>query len=146
MDPDAEARRSAQEDIRAQLSLAGELGGCGVFVIPILDYTQNYPGGPRTGRTRDGAREGLTDSLAELAAHAHQAGATLLFEVINRYESPVANSLTECAEIVQRVAQINFRLNANLFHMNIEEDDPVAALRQHWTVLGHFHAGDSMRT
>ncbi len=146
VDPDAEARRAAKEDIRALLDLAGELDGCGVFVIPILGYTHAYPGGPRTGRTPDGDREVLIEGLSELAAYAHQARATLFLEVINRYESPVANTLAEGAEIARRVAQPAFRLNADFFHMNIEEADPAAALWQCGTALGHIHAGDSTRT
>lgn len=146
IDPDAEARRAAREDISALLGMAGELGGCGVFVIPILGYTHALPGGLTTGRTTEGDREVLVDGLGELSGHAHAAGSKLWLEVINRYESPIVNTLAEGAEIVGRVSHADFRLNADFFHANIEEGDPPEALRQHAALVGHIHAGDSKRT
>ena len=146
IDPDEEMRRAAREDITRLLELAGEIGNCGVFVIPILGYTHAYPGGLTTGRSREEDRALLTDQLSVLAQRAEQVGAMLWLEVINRYESPVANTLAEGAAIIRAVGSSACRLNADFFHMNIEEADLSAALRQYGEFVGHIHAGDSMRT
>ena len=146
IDPDEELQRAAREDITRLLELAGEIGNCGVFVIPILGYTHAYPGGLTTGRSREEDRALLTDQLSVLAQRAEQVGAMLWLEVINRYESPVANTLAEGAAIIRAVGSSACRLNADFFHMNIEEADLSAALRQYGEFVGHIHAGDSTRT
>ncbi|MBV7337228.1 sugar phosphate isomerase/epimerase [Chloroflexi bacterium TSY] len=146
IDPNPDARQAARHDISRLLELAGEIGNCGVFVIPILGYTHAYPGAPSTGRSRDDDRSLLTEQLAMLAQRAEQLKTMLWLEVINRYESPIANTLAEGATIIENVGSPACKLNADFFHMNIEEADLPAALRQVGSLVGHVHAADSTRT
>ena len=145
IDPDADARQAALVDIGTLLELSGEIGECGVFVIPILGYTHAYPGAPVTGRTRQEDRDLLTEQLAALSRIAEQAGTMLWLEVINRYESPVANTIAESAAIVRDIGSSQCALNVDFFHMNIEEANLLEALRRNGRHVGHVHAGDSTR-
>ena len=146
IDPDIEMQRVAIEDITKLLDLAGEIGNCGVFVIPILGCTNAYPGAPSTGRTPDDDRKLLIDQLSLLAKRAKEVGTMIWLEVINRYESTVANTLAEGAAIIKAVNNSACLLTADFFHMNIEETDLTAALDQYCKFLGHIHIGDSIRT
>ena len=146
IDPDVEMQRAALEDITKLLDLAGEIGNCGVFVIPILGCTNAYPDAPNTGRPPEDDRNLLINQLSLLAKRAKQAGTMLWLEVINRYESPVANTLAEGAAIIKAVGSSSCLLTADFFHMHIEEADPLGALKQYSQFLGHIHAGDSTRT
>ena len=146
IDPEIEMQRVAFEDITKLLDLAGDIGNCGVFVIPILGCTNAYPGAPSTGRTPDDDRNLLIDQLSLLANRAKEVGTMIWLEVINRYESTVANTLAEGAAIIKAVNNSACLLTADFFHMNIEETDLTAALDKYCKFLGHIHIGDSIRT
>jgi sugar phosphate isomerase/epimerase len=146
IDPDPVARRGARSDVAALLDFAGEIGNCGVIVIPILGCTNAYPGARTTGRTQEDDRALLCEVLTDLAHYADRAGAELWLELINRYESPVGNTLVEGMAIMEAVKNPAFRLHADFFHMNIEEDDLPSALAQTGESLAYVHCADSKRT
>jgi sugar phosphate isomerase/epimerase len=96
------------------------------------------------GVSRDDALGHLGDALDELAAYAERRDVTpLLFEPLNRYETNLVNRLADGAALLERVGP-PVRLLADLFHMNIEERDVAAAIRDSgW--IGHVHLADSNR-
>ena len=146
IDPNPDARQAAMEDISRLIKLAGDVGAIGVFVIPILGYTIALPGGPSTGRTQDEDRELLANLLGELGRKAEKNGTKVLLEVINRYESPIANRLSESATIIKASGSKACQLHADFFHMNIEESNLAEALYSTADLLGYVHLADSMRT
>ena len=87
----------------------------------------------------------LLDGLAELGAHAEQAGVVLLLEPLNRYEDHMVNTVAQAAELIAEAGSAGVRILADTYHMNIEEDDPCAALRSVAGVLGAVHLSDSNR-
>jgi sugar phosphate isomerase/epimerase len=132
--PDAGLRADAVAQLRSQLSVVGELGGVGVVT-------------PASCGTRDEAvgRPALLAALAELGEHAVAAGVTLFLEPLNRYEDHLVNRLEQAASLVDEVGLPSVRVGAGTFHMNIEEDDPVAALVLFGSHVGHVHVSDSNR-
>jgi len=145
IDPDPEQQRMAQEDITSLLNMAGELG-CGVFIIPILGYSNAYPGSRVTGRTAEEDRAILIEALSKLAQRAQKKGTTLLLEVINRYESPICNRLEESAQLIRDINNPACKIHPDFYHMNIEEPDLTAALRIAGDTIGYVHVGDSHRS
>jgi sugar phosphate isomerase/epimerase len=69
----------------------------------------------------------------------------LLFEPLNRYEDHMVNTVAAAAELVAAAGTPGVRILADTYHMNIEEDDICAALREHASVLGAVHLSDSNR-
>ena len=69
----------------------------------------------------------------------------LLLEPLNRYETNMVNNLDAGAGLIQGLATKNVLLLADLFHMNIEEANPPAALRAATGLIGHVHFVDSNR-
>jgi sugar phosphate isomerase/epimerase len=148
-DFDAGRRRDAVEQLRSQLSVIAELGGAGVltpaswgmFSLRLPPFT------PPRQPTED--RKVLLEALVELAAHAAAEGVWLAVEPINRYEDFMVNRLDEAAGLADEVEREtglgSVRVCADLFHMNIEEDDLAAAIRAAGPHIAHVHVDDTNR-
>jgi sugar phosphate isomerase/epimerase len=94
---------------------------------------------------REQAMDWFREALDELGEAAAAQGVPLLLEPLNRYESNVLNRLGQTLEFVQSLDTGNVRILADLFHMNIEEADMAAAIREVGPLLGHVDFADSNR-
>jgi len=148
-DFDADKRRDAVAQLRSQLSVIADLGGMGVltpaswgmFSLRLPPFTA-----PRSERED---REVLLEALAVLAEHAAREGVWLALEPINRYEDYMINRLDQAVSLAEEVEQElgldSIRVCADLFHMNIEEDDLAKAITDTGRRLAHVHVDDSNR-
>lgn len=135
--PDAAIRHEAREFIRAIVDRAGE------FQAPAII-------GSMQGRwdgavSREHALAWLAEGLVDLGQHALQRGVPLLYEPLNRYETNLFNRVGDAAAWVRTLPTNNVRVLADLYHMNIEETDLPAALREAGSTIGHVHFADSNR-
>jgi sugar phosphate isomerase/epimerase len=143
---DADLRRDAIENVKSQLSVIAELGGVGVVTPAAYGmYTRKLPPFDPPPRTEDEDAEVLVASLSELGEHAASEGVAVLFEPLNRYEDHMVNRLDQAAVIVRAVGSDAVKLVVDTYHMNIEEDDPPAAVRAAAALVGHVQLGDSAR-
>ncbi|WP_197061070.1 sugar phosphate isomerase/epimerase family protein [Microbacterium mangrovi] len=71
--------------------------------------------------------------------------ARILLEPINRYESRYLNRVSDNVRLIDEVAHPNAGLLPDLFHMSIEESDPVQAICDAGDRIVHVHLGDSNR-
>jgi sugar phosphate isomerase/epimerase len=94
---------------------------------------------------REQSLDWLRAALNELGRHAETYGVPLLLEPLNRYETNVFNTLAQTVAFVQTLGTSNIRVLADLFHMNIEEADLPAAIREVGPLLGHVDFADSNR-
>jgi sugar phosphate isomerase/epimerase len=85
----------------------------------------------------------LRPALEEFGERAKKAGTTFLLEPLNRYEGNVINTIADAAELIGSLATRNVTILADLFHMNIEEQDLCAALRS--PLITHVQLADSNR-
>jgi sugar phosphate isomerase/epimerase len=136
--PGTDDRRRARDFIRGIIDFAGPLGA-----PAIIGSMQGRSGGD--GLDHASALGYLAEALEELGSHAAQYGVPLIFEPINRYETNMANTLAAGTAIVDALSTRNVVILADLFHMNIEEADPPAALRAAGRAVGHVHFVDSNR-
>jgi sugar phosphate isomerase/epimerase len=135
--PSPAERARAFEFVRSIVDLAGAFGAPAVI-------------GSMQGRSGDGVDHEtavglLLDALEELGEHARQYGAPVVYEPLNRYETNMANTLEDGVALLRRLSTENVVLLADLFHMNIEEQDLAAALRSAGPRVGHVHLVDSNR-
>ena len=84
-------------------------------------------------------------SLGELMRVAEDCGVTYCCEVVNRFEQYLLNTAREGVDFVKRLGSPNAKILLDTFHMNIEEDDMVCAIREAGSYLGHFHVGENNR-
>jgi sugar phosphate isomerase/epimerase len=87
----------------------------------------------------------FTESLEILAGKAANLGVPLIYEPLNRYESNLFNSLESSIKMLESLKTGSVRLLADLFHMNIEEDNLSQTILDFGNYIGHVHFADSNR-
>ena len=140
--PDATVRRDARAFIAEIVDLAGRFGA------PAIIGSMQGRWDAAVGVSREQALAWLGEAFDDLAARAAKHGVPLLYEPLNRYETNLLNRLGEAAVWLRSLptpGARNVRLLADLFHMNIEEADSAAALREAGALVGHVHFADSNR-
>jgi sugar phosphate isomerase/epimerase len=144
-DFDAERRRDAVANMKSQLSVIAELGGYGAVTPAAYGMFSRRlpPFAPPRSPAED--RAVLLEALGELGRHAASEGVWLLLEPLNRYEDHMVNTLDQAVELAKATGLDSVRVVADLFHMNIEEDDLAASIRRAAPFLGHVQLGDSNR-
>jgi len=80
--------------------------------------------------------------LADMAA---DHGIMLGMESLNRFEGYMINESYEAIDYVKAVNKPNVKVMLDTFHMNIEEDSIIEAIRKAGPLLGHFHVGEANR-
>jgi sugar phosphate isomerase/epimerase len=142
---DADLRADAVAQMRSQLSVIAELGGVGAMTPASYGMFSRRLPPFEPPRTEAEDREVLLAGLAELGEHAAREGVTLLLEPLNRYEDHMVNRLEQAAGLIDEVGLDSVRIGADTYHMNIEEDEPAAALVTFGRYLGHVQVSDSNR-
>jgi len=132
------AVRSAAEDfIRGIIDVAGAAGAPAII--------GSLQGSSGVGVPRAVALDHLAGALGRLAERARTHGQVLLYEPLNRYETNLFNRQADAAAFLADGGLDDVRLLCDLFHMNIEEEDPAATLRSCGGLVGHVHFADSNR-
>src|SRR5918993_1142199 len=148
-DFDAERRRDAVAQLRLQLSVIAELGGEGVLTPASWGmFSLRLPPFPPPRQSAED-RAVLLEGLVELSEHAAREGVWLALEPINRYEDYMLNRLEQAVDLAEEVERAtgygSVRVVADLFHMNIEEDDLAKAITAAGARIAHVHVDDSNR-
>jgi len=144
-DFDAENRREAIRTMKSLLTVIVEAGGFGAITPASFGMFSSRMSRLPPPRSPAEDRAVLLDALGELGEHARQVGGVLLLEPLNRYEDYLVNTLADGASLISELGLPTVRLMADTFHMNIEEADPAASLREHAGLLGHVQVADSNR-
>ncbi|MCC9655388.1 sugar phosphate isomerase/epimerase family protein [Rhodopirellula halodulae] len=135
--PDADHRAKARDFVKQMIDFGG------VYNAPaIIGSMQGKWGGDVS---RDQALAYLREALNELGPYAAQHNVPLFYEPLNRYETNLLRTVAEGVEFCKTLDNDNIKLLADLFHMNIEEADLAAAIREGKGYVGHIHFVDSNR-
>jgi D-psicose/D-tagatose/L-ribulose 3-epimerase len=134
---DQETVRRTQDYLRRCIEAAAGVGA------PVV-------GGPlyaATGALGHLSAEERAERIARVAEHlqpvldeAEKVGVGLAVEPLNRFETPLFNTVEQTQELLAAADHPNLGLLLDTFHMNIEERDPAAAIRVAGDRLFHFHA------
>jgi sugar phosphate isomerase/epimerase len=87
----------------------------------------------------------LGEALEHLGQHASNKGVSLIYEPLNRYETNLFNSYLGACDFIDQLSTNGVSLLADLFHMNIEEDNIAKVIKAGARHLGHVHFADSNR-
>ncbi len=136
-DPSAARRAEALDFILRMIDFGGQLEA-----PAILGSMQGRWGG-EVGRAE--ALDWLAEALAQAGVAAAAHGVAFIYEPLNRYETNLLNRLSEAAQFIESRGLANVVLLADLFHMNIEEQNLADSIRGAGRHVGHVHYADSNR-
>jgi len=108
---------------------------CGPFHQPLGQFSGN----PITDREWDR----MVESQRAMADYAGKI--TLAIEPLNRFECYALNTSGQAAKLVRRVDRPNYGYLHDTFHANIEEKNPIAALKENLSAISHFHVSENDR-
>ncbi|MDO7678209.1 MAG: sugar phosphate isomerase/epimerase [Pirellulales bacterium] len=134
---------SSNDEIRkeAVAFVSGLIDAGAAIKAPVI--IGSMQGRAENGEDVSAVRGRLVESLIPLAKRSADAGLPLLYEPLNRYETNLINRLSDGIHMLAGVT--NVKLLADLFHMNIEEVDIAASIREAGAAVGHVHFADSNR-
>ncbi len=124
------------------------------FIEEMIDFgaENNAPaiigsmqGGYEGETTREQALHWLAEGLEALGSHAQSKGVKLIYEPLNRYETNLFNLFLDACDFLDQLSTDGVTLLADLFHMNIEEEDIADVIKKGFRHLGHVHFADSNR-
>ena len=138
--PDETIRRAGIEYVKRALDAARQVGSPSLCGLPYLQWLY-FPDEDNLQPYRDRC----VAALREIAITASDNGVTLCLEVINRFETFMFNTVADALDFLGQVDHPSVKLHLDTYHMNMEEDDMYAAIRQAGAQLGHFHCVASNR-
>jgi sugar phosphate isomerase/epimerase len=151
VDPRPEEREKAVRGHLEALELAARVGALGVISPPVIAMKMQ-PDRPRIpdlspAVSRDAVERELVHRLyRRIAARGEELGTAIIVEPLNRYEQWWPCTLRQGVEICREVNSPACKMMADLFHMNIEEKDLPAAIREAGAgYIWNVHLADSVR-
>jgi D-psicose/D-tagatose/L-ribulose 3-epimerase len=136
--PDASIRTAAIDYYLRLLDFAAELGN------PLVSC-HGCVGRVRAVSSQAEERALFAAAVGQIAERARGMRLRLVMEVLNRYEAHLLTTAAEAVEFVDELDADNLGILLDAYHMNIEEPDPAAALRQAGHRLWLYHVADSNR-
>ncbi len=136
--PDPAVRAQAVDYFLRLLDFAAELGR------PLV-CCHGLVGRIKAIDSQEIERAAFVESTRQIAARAESLGLRLVMEVLNRYEAHLLNTAAEAVQFVADVGSPSLGILLDAYHMNIEEGQPAAAIRQAGDRLWLYHAADSNR-
>jgi sugar phosphate isomerase/epimerase len=144
LDADPRERQKAVEGLKGLFTMCEELGGAHVVVPPIFGDPRLPDLTPFMGTiaVEDAV---LVPLLREIVDERPNDTSCILLEPLNRYEQHYLRTLADAVRVVHLTDRPRVRVLADVFHMNIEERDPYAALRDNVEHVLHVHLADNTR-
>lgn len=130
----------ARQFLLSALERLEQIGGnilCGCIGYALGVFT----GQPPTSEER----ETVAQVLADVATDAEARGISLGFEVCNRYETYMYNTLASGIEAIRAAGKDNIFLHGDTYHMNIEEEGFFEPIVESGDLLRYMHMSESHR-
>ena len=121
---DASARQAGVDHLRRVIDCCAALGSqalVGPWFQPLGVFSGQGPTAEELDRCADVHRQ--------VAQQARDAGLICALEPLNRFECYLLNTCEQSSAYLDRLGEADFGILYDTFHANIEEKDPIAALR-----------------
>ncbi len=142
---DSEERMTCFQDFHDLLELAARVESAGLVFVPLFARRPQMPDMSPWMDPYEVEMGIFVDMMGKLTQRAEALGVKLLLEPVNRYETHLFNTLEDAARVIDTVGSDALRITADFFHMNLEEADIGASIRQYGHLIGHVHIVDSNR-
>ena len=120
------------------ITMVMELGGEVISVVP------STVGKIVPDSTPENEWAWCVEAMKEVNDHGRKCGVKIGIEPINRFETYFVNRGAQALALAEAVGP-DCGVCLDIFHMNIEEDDPLAAIRAAGDRLVNFHVADNNR-
>lgn len=137
VDPDLEKRQITIDRMCRIIDFASFLGA-NVNIGRIRG--QYWPNIPREKTYQD-----AVTAFQTISDYAADNNVMIALETINILQSNFINTIAEGVKMVDDVSRPNFKLMADLFHMNMEEKDMAKAIRNYNDYIIYTHLSDTNR-
>lgn len=144
--PDPEIRRESIRLCCEAVQAAADVGSP-VWGGIIYSKWLGMPEGSLTAQSRYEMWQRGVESMRQVMTVAEREGVDVCFEIVNRFEAYMATTSAQGVAFTNDIGSPRAKLLLDIFHMNIEEDSTVEAMR-HAMVngrFGHLHASESNR-
>lgn len=135
--PDADARRKAIERYKTVIDLADEWG--------VDSSIGGFRGRAASAPSREEGLRWFREAIDELAEYADKKGRQLCLEPQCRINTDFLMTMRETVDFIESMGGRNLVLEADMFHMALEEKSIVGALVACNKYLSHVQLGDSNR-
>jgi sugar phosphate isomerase/epimerase len=137
--PDESTCRRAMERMKSLVDFAAAHFPRGTMVTIGRSRGPGYPGSVAKSLDR------MQETFCELADYAQPRGVRVVVEPINVHQANHIHTTQEGIEMVRRVNRPNFGLMLDVYHMNIEDVDIYASLREAGSMCWFVHFADNNR-
>jgi sugar phosphate isomerase/epimerase len=141
LDTDPLVRAQAVELDRRRLELARTLGANNIIEVPVFGPNKFQDLSPLM-TAREVEERLLVAELKELAPNVQQTGVNLMLEPCNRKETHFMNLQSQAAKFIEAVDAPGFKLLSDFYHMQLEERDIAATLREYGKYTVYCHLAD----
>ena len=135
--PDPEIRKKSISFIKDMIIFGADHGAPTILGSMQGNSSEDVP--------RELALSYLSDALEVLGDLATSKGTFFIYEPLNRYETNLFNHLESASTFIDNLSSSGVKLLADLFHMNIEEQNLPKSLVTNAQNIGHVHFADSNR-
>jgi len=141
LDTDPLARAQGVELDRKRLEMARALGANDIIEVPVFGPNKFQDLAPLMS-AREVEERLLVAELKELAPDVQNTGVNLMLEPCNHKETHFLNLQSQAAKFIEAVNAPGFRLLSDFYHMQIEEHDIAATLREYGKHTVYVHLAD----
>lgn len=136
-DSDPEIRKKAIDFISEMISFGTQFGAPAII--------GSMQGNVLPSGNREETMAWLAQGLEILGKKTESEEVFLIYEPLNRYETNLLNTIEAGSAFLEKNGLRNIKLLADLFHMNIEEDNLAQSIWEFGKHIGHVHFADSNR-
>lgn len=141
----AEERERCIEDIKLIIDKLDKLGGGGI-VVPAAWALGSYRL-PKVApeRSDDETFDVLVTSLKTLDQYCENKKVKIFLEPLNRYQDFMINTVQQAVDLIKAGDLSNTLITADIYHMNIEEDNIIKSIEENIDYIGHIHIAENHR-
>lgn len=138
---DPAARADGVATIRHRLEMAKALGAGDVIVVPTFG-PQKFPDISPIMTAREIEERLVVIGLKQVAPDVQRTGVNVMLEPCNQKETHFMYLQSQAAGFIEAVGQPGFKLLSDFYHMQIEEKDIAATLREYGKYTVYVHLAD----
>jgi sugar phosphate isomerase/epimerase len=141
LDTDPLVRANGVETDRERLELAHALGANDMIEVPVFGPNKFQDLSPIM-TAREVEERLLVAQLKELAPNVQHSGVNLMLEPCNQKETHFLYLQSQGAKLIEAVDAPGFKLLSDFYHMQLEEKDIAATLREYGKYTAYCHLAD----